>query len=122
MTTAWCQDGQQRSHCSLQEKHQGQTEILQEVQGLGSRRLVQCYFILFLDLWPGNSPDLNPIENLWSILKKKVDKLKPTNCDQLRALIRQEWMAISQDLAQKMISSMPEQTAEVMKKGQHCKY
>jgi hypothetical protein len=60
---------------------------------------------------------------LWSILKKQVDKQKPTNSDKLQALIMQEWAAISQDVAQKLIDSMPGQIAEVLKKkGQHCKY
>uniref|UniRef100_A0A8C4REL1 Transposase n=1 Tax=Erpetoichthys calabaricus TaxID=27687 RepID=A0A8C4REL1_ERPCA len=72
--------------------------------------------------WPGNSPDLNPIENLWSILKRRVDKQKPTNSDKLQALIMQEWVAISQDLTQKLIDRMPGRIAEVLKKkGQHCK-
>jgi hypothetical protein len=73
--------------------------------------------------WPGNTPDLNLIENLWSIPKRRVDKQKPTNSDKLQALIMQEWAAISQDVAQKLIDSMPGQIAEVLKeKGQHCKY
>jgi hypothetical protein len=73
--------------------------------------------------WPGNSPDLNPIENLWSILKRRVDKQNPTNSNKLQALIMQEWAAISQDVAQKLIDSMPGRIAEVLKKkGQHCKY
>ena len=25
-------------------------------------------------VWPGNSPDLNPVENLWSLMKHKVSK------------------------------------------------
>ena len=28
--------------------------------------------------WPGNSPDMNPIENLWSIVKKEMKKEKIT--------------------------------------------
>ena len=73
--------------------------------------------------WPGNSPDLNPIESLWSILKRRVDKQKPTNSDKLQALIMQEWAAISQDVAQKLINSMPGRIAEALKKnGQHWKY
>lgn len=25
--------------------------------------------------WPANSPDLNPVENIWSVLKQNVEKL-----------------------------------------------
>ena len=72
--------------------------------------------------WSGNAPDLNPSENLWSILKRRVDKQKPINSDKLQALIMQEWAAISQDVAQKLIDSMAGRIAEVLKKGQNCKY
>jgi hypothetical protein len=52
-----------------------------------------------------------------------VDKQNPTNSDKLQALIMQEWAAISQDVAQKLIDSKPGQIAEALKKkGQHCKY
>jgi hypothetical protein len=38
-------------------------------------------------------------------------------------LIMQVWAPISQDVAQKLIDTMPGQIAEVLKKkGQHCKY
>ena len=52
-----------------------------------------------------------------------MDKQKKLNSDKLQALIMQEWDAISQDVAQKLIDSMPGRIAEVLKKkGQHCKY
>ena len=62
------------------------------------------------------------LDLIW-IIKKRVNKQKPTNSDKLQALIMQEWAAISQDVAQKLIDSMPGWIAEVLKKkGQHCKY
>ena len=51
-----------------------------------------------------------------------MEKQKPTNSDKSQALIMQEWAAISQDVTQKLIDSMPGRIAEVLKnKGQHCK-
>uniref|UniRef100_A0A087Y2N6 Transposase Tc1-like domain-containing protein n=1 Tax=Poecilia formosa TaxID=48698 RepID=A0A087Y2N6_POEFO len=56
-------------------------------------------------------------------LKKRVDKQKSSNCEQLQTLIRQEWFTLSRDLVQKFISSMPERIAEVVKKqGQPCEF
>ena len=32
--------------------------------------------------WPPQSPDLNPIENLWSIVKKNIDRNNIRNTDE----------------------------------------
>ena len=42
--------------------------------------------------WPSMSPDLNPIEHLWGILKRKVEKRHVSNSQQLRDVIVEEWI------------------------------
>ena len=37
-----------------------------------------------LDFWPANSPDLSPIENIWSILKEKLHERKHQTLDDLK--------------------------------------
>ena len=41
--------------------------------------------------WPSMSPDLNPIEYPWGILKPKVEECKVSNIHQLRNVIMEEW-------------------------------
>jgi transposase len=40
--------------------------------------------------WPSNSPDLNPIENLWSIVKRNIEMRLPQNFLELEQFMIEE--------------------------------
>lgn len=80
--------------------------------------------IEILGPWPGNSPDLNPIENCWFQLKKKVSERRPSSLQQLREAIKDVWVSeITPEYCRKLCSSMPHRISAVLKnKGLHTKY
>ena len=74
--------------------------------------------------WPGNSPDLNPIENLWTILKNKVSERQPTNAKMLEQAIKEVWVRdISPAYCRNLVESRPRRLEAVIKaKGGPTKY
>ncbi|CAF0792472.1 unnamed protein product [Rotaria sordida] len=56
--------------------------------------------------WPSHSPDANPIENLWPLIKTKVSNQKPKTIKNLTRAIYKEWNDLPPELASKLVWSM----------------
>ena len=74
--------------------------------------------------WPGNSPDLSPIENLWTNMKNKVSEKQPLSGSELVKAIKEVWVKeISKEHCQRLIKSMPRGIKAVIKnRGGRTKY
>ena len=73
--------------------------------------------------WPPQSPDLNPIENLFKTLGVKVMERNPTNTEDLWVKLQEEWSKISIEDCQELIRSCTRRCAAVIKsKGSFTKY
>lgn len=56
--------------------------------------------------WPANSPDLNPVENIWSMIKAAVYWQNPQSEEELKQLILAEWNLLDNSDVIKLAESM----------------
>ena len=63
--------------------------------------------------WPSQSPVLNPVENLWAELKKRVRARRPTNLSQLHQLCQEEWAKIHPTYCGKLVEGSPKRLTQV---------
>lgn len=57
--------------------------------------------------WPARSPDLNPIENLWGVLKKRVRKQAPKTLKELKKVVINEWNKFDDAKIRQFCASFP---------------
>ena len=76
------------------------------------------------DVWPANSPDLNPVENIWSIIDDITYRdPAPKTLDRLKKRLRFAWKNVTQDTLNELAHSMPCRLKNVRKnKGGHAGY
>ena len=75
--------------------------------------------------WPSQSPDLNPIEHLWAILKQALNRYDclPSGMVELWDRVVEIFYFITSDDCRRLVESMPRQIAFVVKaKGKWTKY
>jgi hypothetical protein len=73
--------------------------------------------------WPASSPDLNPIENLWSWMDYLLQKKRITGLEMLQNELNALWLQIPNNIVTNLVESMPKRVRACMKaKGGHIKY
>ncbi len=73
--------------------------------------------------WSSQSPDLNPIENLWRELKVRVAQRQPQNITALEEICMEEWAKIPATVCENLVKTYRKRlTSVIANKGYITKY
>lgn len=61
---------------------------------------------IYLIKWPPCSPDLNPIEMIWGIMKKRLDHIMSSNLNDWKLKVMETWENLGHETLTKLIDSM----------------
>jgi hypothetical protein len=66
---------------------------------------------------PPQSPNLNPIEGIWNILKQRVHKRTWQSLEELKEILQDEWSKITMEEVRARILEMPQRCQDLIKSG-----
>lgn len=66
--------------------------------------------------WPALSSDLNPIEQIWDVLQRRISSRNhhPDTLRELREALVEEWNQIPNEIINNLVQSMPQRCREVI--------
>lgn len=110
-------------------QHAGQPDPVFLIDGAPPHRakattdFLQAKGIQYVHGWPPNSPDLNPIENLWAWLKREVYAVPRKSVTELTAAVEAAWARVPDSLPKKLMASFSTRLKKCRQlKGEHTGY
>ena len=67
--------------------------------------------------FPPYSPDLNPIENLWADMDKRMASKPAESKEELEKQVAEVWAETTRDACSKLVLSMPKRIAQVIERN-----
>jgi len=67
--------------------------------------------------WPGNSPDLNPIENVWGIVLDKVQKQGCSTFSEFKRAVNREFEHLDRQVVKHIFESVPKRMQQCLASG-----
>ena len=102
------------------ERH-GTTMFLQDGAPPHRAKTMKAYLAMLpyeIIKWPGNSPDLNPIENCWNWMKDQLKETNHRNLKELEEDVKKLWCTVTPtEYLRELIRSMPRRMAKVIDRG-----
>jgi hypothetical protein len=110
---------------SIEENRMQSTIFQQDNAAIHTAHLTRSW-LLFRNIkvmqWPAHSPDLNPIENVWGLLARRVyaEARVFHSTQELKASILHEWENFEISIVQNLITSMSHRCIGVIKNNGRC--
>lgn len=73
--------------------------------------------------WPSMSPDINPIENVWGLMKMKIARKWKSSLKSSTRLLQATWKELPLQLAENLVDSLPTRISMLIeRKGDYIGY
>ena len=86
--------------------------------GKKSADYIKNNFTNYLEFWPPNSPDLSPIEELWSIVEEQLNKYSFKNTEEMAQKLQWVWNRIPKTICRNLVNSFDEKIELLGKDGE----
>jgi transposase len=80
------------------------------------KEFMHIHYVRPLD-FPPYSPDLNPIENVWAEMDKRMALTQADSKEELEALVAETWAGLTREYCSTLARSMPKRIAQVIERN-----